>query len=591
VKTQEELRDLLEEIDNSGYGAYNELKGTFQVGHYTLAIDYVQGDPFASPSKARIRIPQYKAQFPEKLYNNKVRRTALEDFLARRTKSAIREVAEKHRGSGKSGMIAIDAGGQEVLERTACEVNDEYVELRLEIGLPAAGRRVLAKKQADAMLNRELPQIAADTLIWETLPQSEVWEFVQHVENQAHLRDRLEEHDLIAFVANGSILPRRTGADERPMEEDRAVKFNSPDSMEVTFDLPNSVEFNGEKISSITGMGIPEGVTLITGGGYHGKSTLLDTIELGIYNHIPGDGREYVLTNPDAVKIRSEDGRRVEKVDISSFIDGLPNEQDTERFYSGNASGSTSQASNIMEMLELGAQVLLVDEDTSATNFMIRDARMQSLVHKENEPITPYLDRVQELYDEYGVSTILVMGGSGDYFDVADQVIMMQNYNPVYVTDQAREIAEEYKSRRQEDSIDPFTEPAKRIPLKASLEEAKGRKNHIRIRPRGLYKIQFGREDIEMRFVEQMVDHSQTNTVGQSLRIILEELVDEETSLNELLDQIEYRFEEEGFGFLCPFDDEHPGNLAKVRKYEIAAALNRLRVLQVKQQEYDIEKL
>jgi predicted ABC-class ATPase len=361
--------------------------------------------------------------------------------------------------------------------------------------------------------------------------------------------------------------------------------------LEVAFELPNSVTFNGEKISSVSGMGIPGGITLITGGGYHGKSTLLDAIELGIYNHIPSDGREYVITNPDAVKVRAEDGRRVEKVDISPFIDNLPNEQNTEAFYSDNASGSTSQASNIMEMIELGAEALLVDEDTSATNFMIRDARMQALVKKENEPITPFLDRVRELYEDYGISTILVMGGSGDYFDVADNIIMMRNFLPHDVGEQAREIAGDIEVHRQKDTVEPFQLPAKRIPLTSSLEKAKGRKNHIRVNPRGLYKIQFGREDIEMRFVEQLVDHSQTNSVGQALRYAMEEVVDDKRSLNEILDEVEGRIEEEGLDFLCPFDDEHPGKFAKVRKYEIAAALNRLRVFEVDQEAYEVEEI
>ena len=157
-------------------------------------------------------------------------------------------------------------------------------------------------------------------------------------------------------------------------------------------------------------------------------------MELGIYSHIPGDGREYVATDPKAVKIRAEDGRFVEKVNISPFIKSLPLLRDTLRFSTDNASGSTSQAANIMEALEMGARVLLIDEDTSATNFMIRDRRMQELVQKAHEPITPFIDKVRQLYQDQRVSTILVMGGSGDYFEAADTVIWMNNYRPFAVT-------------------------------------------------------------------------------------------------------------------------------------------------------------
>lgn len=584
MKTQEQLRKTLEEIDNKGYGAYKELKGEYQLGHFVLLIDYVQGDPFASPSKVRLRIPKYKADFPEKLYDTKVRRLALEDYLARHTKEVILDISKGNRGSGKSGKIYIDGGAQEVLERTACEITNDFIELRLEMGLPAAGRRILGKVQADAMLCTELPEIASKSLIWSSLPQQEVYNFVQCIENQEHIRSQLDSLGLLAFVADGSVLPRKSGASDKPMEDGEVVKFKAPEALRVSFTVPNTVKINGEKIDEISGMAIPKGVTLITGGGYHGKSTLLNAIERGVYPHIPGDGREYVISNPDLVKVRSEDGRRVEKVDISPFIELLPTRQDTEAFSSNDASGSTSQAANIIEAVELGVEGVLVDEDTSATNFMIRDARMQALVHKENEPITPFLDRVREMYEEEGISTVLVMGGSGDYFDVADTVIMMRDFLPFDVTEQAREIAGEFENRRQKEEISPFNMPAPRIPLASSFKEARGRKKRLKIRPRGLHKIQYGVEDIELQFVEQLVDRSQTNAIGEAIRYAVNHWMEEEASLEEIFEQLYQKIDEEGLDFLCPFgENQHPGNFAKPRKFEIAAAINRLRVVEMKQ--------
>jgi predicted ABC-class ATPase len=425
----ERLRRILSRIDGHGYKAYKEIEGSYAFSNFSLYLDHVQGDPFASPSKVRVRVPQAEAKLPEELFADSTRRLALEDVLARKVHSAIPKSTKGHRGTGKSGLIHIDAGGQEVLQRTALVVTSDWVEARLFVGLPATGRRVLGR-QAEAMLCEELPKIAESGLVWSNLPQEEIAAFVACVENQEHIRKQLDALGLIAFVADGAILPRESGAADRPLNREQAIPFKSPDSLRVTVELPNSIDGADGGTNMLSGMGVPKGVTLIIGGGYHGKSTLLRALERGVYPHIPGDGREYVVTNPHAVKIRAEDGRRVEKVDINAFISDLPYGKPTTAFSSEDASGSTSQAANIIEALEVGARALLLDEDTSATNFMVRDARMQALVHKENEPITPFLDRVRELYERFNVSTVLVMGGCGDYFDVADTVIMMRNYLP-----------------------------------------------------------------------------------------------------------------------------------------------------------------
>eukprot|EP00438_Fugacium_kawagutii_P004327 Skav220059 [mRNA] locus=scaffold1709:61262:63212:- [translate_table: standard] len=208
--------------------------------------------------------------------------------------------------------------------------------------------------------------------------------------------------------------------------------------MEVSITLPHA--------GTVTGMGITRGVSVIVGGGFHGKSTLLHALQLGIYNKVPGDGREHVVCEPSAVKIRAEDGRSVKCTDISPFINNLPFGKlavmgtmalwkATTEFSTGDASGSTSQAANIIEALEVGAMSLLVDEaprrqtdDTCATNFMIRDEKMKALVAPDKEPITAFVRKVRPLFEELGVSTILVVGGSGDFFTVADAVIMMDEW-------------------------------------------------------------------------------------------------------------------------------------------------------------------
>lgn len=371
--TKEDLKKKLDKIDGKGYKAYIDLEGEYEFEKFILYIDHVQGDPFAPPSRIRVKVPQNIADFEFSMYNNPSRQVALEDFLTRSVFEVIKRLPSL-KGTGHSGDIYIDKGGQQIIKRSAMVVNKDYVEARLSIGLPAFGRRINGSG-AQRIFLEFLPQIVEKSLLKKSLNVQDIWLWVETVEDQDYLRSQLKERGLVAFVADGAILPRESGISDRPLKGGNVVPFESPDSLRIKFQLPNRGE--------ITGMGIPEGVTLIVGGGYHGKSTLLQAIQKGVYNHIPGDGREFVITVADAVKIRAEDGRRIEKVDISPFINNLPNNVDTTRFTTENASGSTSQAANIIEAIEIGTSLLLLDEDTSATNFMIRDARMQKLIAKK----------------------------------------------------------------------------------------------------------------------------------------------------------------------------------------------------------------
>ncbi len=578
----EDLRRTLARIDGRGYKAYKDIQGRYAFPHFALHIDHVQDDPFASPSKVRVRVPQAEAAVPPALFETKPRRVALEDFLARAVRHAIRGAAQRSRGTGKSGLIEIDAGAQEVLERTAIVVAADYVEARLHVGLPAAGRRVLGR-QAEAMLCQDLPGIVEQSLRWANLPRSRAHQFVECVENQEHIREQLGDRGLVAFIADGSILPRESGASDRPLGGDEAVPFQSPDSLRVDMPVPNPIHPPYGTGGALRGFGIPPGVTLIVGGGYHGKSTLLRALERGVYPHVPGDGREYVVTDANVVKIRAEDGRRVERVDISPFITNLPYGRSTTEFCSDDASGSTSQAANIIEAIEVGATGLLLDEDTSATNFMVRDARMQALVHKTHEPITPFLDRVRELYDRCGVSTILVMGGCGDYFDVADTVIMMRDFLPVDVTAEARQIAASQSSQRRVEAESPWPGSRARAPLAESFDASRGRRE-VKIDAKARDRILFGREPIDLRYVEQLVDLSQTRAVGYAIHLATSRLMDGQAPLREVLEGVRQMLDERGLDALDPFrrGDAHPGNFARPRTYEIAAAINRLRTVRMR---------
>lgn len=582
MASEDELRSALRRIDGRGYKAYKDLQGAYRLGPFELYLDHVQADPFATPSRVRLRLGLGEADIPPELLSDRVRRVALADFLARRVRTAVRDRGSARRGSGKSGLVAIDAGGQEVLERTAVALGQDFVEIRVGVGLPAAGRTVLGR-EATALLCEDLPRIGERALRFAALPEGSAERFVACVENQEHLRGRLDELGLVAFVGDGSVLPRESGASDRPLRRD-AVPFQSPEALRVEVPLPNPPDPGRPGAKLATGLGVPRGVTLVVGGGYHGKSTLLRALERGVHPHVPGDGRELVVTDPAAVKIRAEDGRRVEQCDISAFVGELPYGRDTTAFCSEDASGSTSQAANIVEALEVGARTLLLDEDTSATNFMVRDARMQALVRKENEPITPFLDRVRELHDAHGVSSVIVMGGCGDYFDAADTVIEMRSFAPHDVSARAREVAANHATRRAAETDRPFPGVTERIPLPQSVDASRGRRE-VKIDVRTADAIRFGSDDIDLRAVEQILDPSQARAAGYGILLARTRLLDRDRSLRETVEALDEIFDAEGLDILDPFrrPEGHPGNFARPRRFEVAAALNRMRSVRMKQ--------
>lgn len=568
MRTAAALKGILNRIDGRGYKAYKEIEGKYDCEGYILLVDHVQGDPFASPSRVRVQVPQRIASFPRDTRRNKSREVALRDFLTRRFLEASRRFCKGNRGTGKSGLISIDHPRQEILERTSAFVTEEYVEARFMMGLPAFGRRI-AGRHAEAMFFQELPRIVQASLTYKSLSEKALHEHIETSEDADFLRDQLDHLGLVAFVVDGGILPRASGVDPRPLIEGRVVTFESPETLRVEVGLPNR--------GTITGMGIPKGVTLIVGGGYHGKSTLLRALELGIYDHIPGDGREFVVTNPYTVKIRAEDGRYIKKVDISPFITNLPFGLGTQAFSTEDASGSTSQAANIIEALEVGAKVLLIDEDTSATNFMIRDQRMQELVSKDKEPITPFIDKIRQLYQDLGVSSILAIGGSGDYFDVADLVICMVEYKPYDLTVEARGIAEKHKVGRIPEGGESFGRITERIPLAHSFDPSKGRRE-VKISSKGLQSIVFGTHTIDLGAVEQLVDISQTRAIGDAIYYATK-FMDGKRTLEEIIKAVLKGTMEKGLDVL---GHGPAGSYAEFRGLEFAAAINRLRTLSVR---------
>ena len=567
MQTSTELRSLLNRIDHRGYPAYKDTRGMYQFPGYVLSIDHVQGDPFASPSKVSMHVKGKTAAFPQELYQDTHQRIALQDELTRQFGRRAEQFAFKAKGSGKSGLISVSRCCQEVLERTACRIDPATgdVVLRMEIGFPANGRTINAR-ELEKILFDFVPECVKHALFYKNMDAKRLRAIIDLAEDQHYIREMLPKMGLCAFVADGSILPRESGISPRPMKG--GVKFRSPEELKVTMELPHR--------GKITGMGIKKGITLIVGGGYHGTSTLLKSLEVGVYDHIAGDGREYVITDDTAVTIRAEDGRSIQKTDISMFINDLPNGKDTVRFCTEDASGSTSQAANVVESIEAGSSLLLIDEDTSATNFMIRDELMQRVIHRDMEPITPFIERIRELYDEYGISTIIVAGSSGAYFHIADTIIQMDRYVPKDITAYAKKEAESYPVITGPEGA------AERPDFKRCPKPSPAFKGNDRIKMKTLSKegVMINKETIDLRYVEQITDSEQVTALGYCMRYAQKHILDGRKDLRQVVEELEKAMDKGTLSALCE-SSSSISSMAMPRKQEIFACFNRYRGLKL----------
>lgn len=580
MKNSEELRQQLRSINRKSYPAYKGLKGLYHFGNYILSIDHVQGDPFASPSHVSIQISHRDTGFPVEYYKDTLTGTTLCDYLTRQFEKQVSQYSFRAKGSGKSGLLTASHCGQEILSRTACEITEKGITARFFVGFPANGRTINAT-ELEKILFDFLPVCIQKSFFYSSLNAKELQNYIELAEDQEFIRQTLPAKNLCAFIADGSILPRESGISSRPMKA--SIPFTSPDSLRISINLPHK--------GKITGMGIPKGITLIVGGGYHGKSTLLNALELGVYNHIPGDGREYVITDATAVKLRSEDGRFIKDVDISMFINDLPNKKDTRCFSTLDASGSTSQAAGIVESMEAGSHLFLLDEDTSATNFMVRDAFMQQVIQREKEPITPFLERAEDLYKKAGISTILVAGSSGAFFHIADTIIQMDNYVPKDITASVKKLCCQYPLPSV--SVTDFQLPHSHRIMSRPAESSKrlrhnSRGNHsdsdatrperLKTRISGTDSFSLGKQKIDLRYTEQLIDTEQTAALGLLLKYAVEHLADGRRTLPEIVQFLWKNLSSHGLSFFTENQKISCG-YATPRIQEIYACLNRYRGL------------
>ena len=565
------LRQKLSSIDNLDYGRYQSLLGTYSFPIFNLIIEQIPKDPYAPPHTGiyRIQVKRSDKRIINMEFTSKIQKVAFADYLTRCFFEAARKISKGIRGTGHSGLITINEPGQCILERNSVVITDELIEVRCFLGMSANGR-IITADIAQQMLFTELPKIVEESLLKEKIDQKEMKKHINVAEDSEYLRDKLDELGFIAFIANGSILPRQSSGSDKPMSSETAITFKAPESLTHEIKLPNA--------GYIKGLGIKKGITLIAGGGYHGKSTLLNVLERGIYNHIPGDGREYCVSNIKTAKIRAYSGRYVAKTDISTFINNLPLNQDTTSFSTNNASGSTSQAANIVEAIEVGAEVLLMDEDTCATNFMIRDNKMQQLVAKKDEPITTFIDRVKNLYEQKNISTILVLGGVGEYFDVSDCVIQMLNYEPFDVTSKAQQIANTITTKRKIEGDNSTICINERIPLPKSIS-AVNQHGKFSIFAKDVHSLNFGNQILDLTDLEQLIELSQTKALGYAIEYAKKHMGDKAT-LREVVERVSSDIEENGLDMVS---DKISGHFARFRELELAFAINRLKGFEVVQ--------
>ena len=580
MRSLETLRPQLSALSSKDYGAYQSLRGSYSCDYsrdstcdgFVLHLDHIPKDPYAPPGTGSYRatVRRADAALPDAYWATPLARTALCDYLARQFHAACVRICPGRRGNGSSGVITIAEPGQEILARSSMQVDEETLEARFFVGLPARGRRIDGAT-AQRMRFDEVPQIVASALFAQSIDLDDLQQHVQTAADATRLRDQLEERGLVAFVADGAILPRRSGVDQRPLNAAEAIALHAPESLRVTLELPGG--------GAVSGLGIPRGVTLIVGGGYHGKSTLVEALQLGIYDHVPGDGRERCVTVAEAAKVRAASGRSVSSCDLSAFIDNLPRGQDTSCFSTTNASGSTSQAAFIAESIECGARLLLMDEDTCATNLMIRDGRMQRLVARADEPITAFIDVVRQLHRDLGVSTVLVMGCSGDYFEVADTIIQMTEFVPSDVTGDARAIAERMPSPRTPEGHAQLAAPRARIPAAGQLDP-RNQHGHFRISAPNAQRLLFGKAEIDLADVEQITEVAQTRAIGRAIDYARRYL-EAQLPLREVVSRVVADVDRGGLDTL---DARRTGDLAQFSGLHLAAVLNRARDLSMTQE-------
>lgn len=583
------ITEVLRRIDGRDPAQFSELVGHHDFKRFFLYIDLVEQRGRSFVALVRARALKGNANYPADIWNTNSKRIALEDCIARlmrkdlRANTPIQEPApgrhNARREDAGQPQISLEAGRQEIIERTAVRVSPYWVEARLEIVLPAHGGRIRGK-ECNEILARDVPRIIERSMLWENMPQERVRGFIDSAACYEIIQVELEKRELLSFVADGAVLPRARVGGDLPLESDRVVPFTTPESLKVTIDLPALPKTEGEpEPRSISGMGIPKGITVILGAKGQGKSTLIRGIQQGIYPHVPGDGREKVITTHKAVKVRADEGRTVGKLDISAFVTTLPRGRDPKEFYARHATETESFVAALVESIEADAKLILIDEDLTPAELLFQDPRIARLV---NSAITPLAKRLHDLWTKLGISSVVATESYGEFLQVADRVFLMQDFKLTDITAETKKICAEVTAPAWE-QIAEYQAPAARVPLKPKLEGVSG-PNPFQIHIDSRSELRVRNNRIDVRALEQIGERAQVQGIGYALHYILLNLIDGESTVSQIVDRFEDYINSKGLDYLSPFfsDGKHPGDFARPRREELQQVLNRLPFLRVR---------
>ncbi len=549
MKSLQALEEKITSLASKRLKDYPRLAGEYRFPDFDLFMDSVPQDADRSPVRARLRVKIADAEIPQVIFNTKEGEVALRDFFTREFSGKTTGLSMKKQAGG--GKFYIDRPGREMLETSSVVIDNGLIEVRFSIDLPNDKGRIPGPALSE-LLMRRLPRVVRGSIFFKNFESEKLTEWIETYQDATALRKGLDAAGLVAFIADGSV-----PAGIRK-EDDTRKSFRSPQELSVTLDVPNR--------GTIRGMGIPKGVTIIAGGLNSGKELLLQAISAGVYNHVPGDGREFIVSAADTMFVQAEDGRRIENVDISPFISGKFNHEKTSSYRIKRATMLDSQAAAVMEALEIGSSLLLIDENTSAPALLQNDTRMKGLLEAENT-ISSLPEILPALSKSIGVSSIVSLSASGDFLDVADTVILMKGGKVLDATAQAKEGANASVSGEEIN----IKRPRGRQPLRASLTPLENEKQ--KIRPQGVGYVQYGDEFIDMTRVPQLVSASQARGIARGLAL-LHRLLDRSRSLKDAVDEVMRRVETVGLDTLS---NRCMGDLAVFRREELAAAVNRLK--------------
>ncbi len=567
MKDKQEFFELLGEIDGRDFSEYNRIIGDYDFARYVLKVTRIPTEAEDPGTVFVVRVPTQVAGFPPNLYTTAIRRTALEDLLVRKVSDALSKVTAYDDEGISRRRLFVATPGQKILPRSAMVIADDYIEARLTVNLPARRGRILGE-EARHVFFEELPAVVNASLVYCNLDEIEVARFVDLMEDADAIRQNLPTRGLVGFVGEGAFLIRLDHSDKP--DYDRDVPLSVPEELLVDIEVPNK--------GRVRGLGVPSGITVVLGDAYSGRTELMKALAAGIYNHIPGDGREYVISMPDTVYIAAEDRRSVQRVDISAFVRHNPAGRDVRQYTTTHADPCAAQAAAVAEALEIGARTLLFDESDSNSGFLCLDSRLQGLASGIEPRLIPLSVCARKMVDDLGIS-IVVAGAASvtEFIPVADTVLRVDDYQVTDITREAKQLAIQQADLRPDaEALARLVEQARWV-VPSSLDPSSGRHDAV-VGAEGIDRLRFGNYVVNLTAIAQLADTCQTETIGLILYYAKNRYLDEGRPIRELLDLIDRDLSTEGLECLTR---DLRGDLARPRRYEIAAALNRLVSLRI----------